>query len=95
MLQLKDLRVSQWDKPYIRLTQENSIENSVQDCLPYISKTNGLCSTTLVYPKLPCVCFKVNIYIIYCITSFLSEYSTIFHCDMWSCDITLTLILSS
>ena len=33
------------------LTQENSIENSVQDSLPYILITHGLCSTTLAYPK--------------------------------------------
>jgi len=25
------------------LTQENSIENSIQDCLPYILKPHGLC----------------------------------------------------
>ena len=35
----------------LELTQENSIENSVQDCLPYILKSNGPCSTTLAYPK--------------------------------------------
>jgi len=33
------------------LIQENSIENSVQDCLPYIPKFHGPYSTTLVYPK--------------------------------------------
>ena len=33
------------------LTQENLIENSVQDCLPYILKPNSLCSTTLAYSK--------------------------------------------
>jgi len=34
------------------LTQENLlIENSVQDHLPYISQTAGLCSTTLAYSK--------------------------------------------
>jgi len=31
---------------YIRLTQENSIENSIHDCLPYIPKTTSLYSTT-------------------------------------------------
>jgi len=34
MLQLKDLRVGQWEEPCIGLTQENSIESSVQDSLP-------------------------------------------------------------
>jgi len=36
VLQLKDLRVGQWEEPCIGLTQENSIESSVQDSLPYI-----------------------------------------------------------
>jgi len=43
MLQLKDLRVGQWKEPCIRLTQENLIENSVQDSLPYILKSYGPC----------------------------------------------------
>ena len=33
---IKVLRVEQVNEPYIGLTQENSIENSVQDCLSYI-----------------------------------------------------------
>ena len=36
MLQLKDLRVGQWEELCIGFTQENSIENSVQDSLPYV-----------------------------------------------------------
>jgi len=36
MLQTQVLRVEQVNEPCIGLTQENSIENSVQDCLPYI-----------------------------------------------------------
>ena len=51
MLQTQDLRVGQVDEPCIGLTQENLIENSVQDCLPYILKAHGLCSTTLAYPQ--------------------------------------------
>jgi len=43
MLQLKDLRVGQWEEPCIGLTQENSIDNSVQDSLPYIPWTHGPC----------------------------------------------------
>ena len=35
----------------LELIQENLIENSIQDCLPYILKPNGLCSTILAYPK--------------------------------------------
>jgi len=30
------------NEPCIRLTQENSIENSVQKCLPYILNNDGL-----------------------------------------------------
>ena len=36
LLQLKDLRMNQWMEPCIGFTQENSIENSVQDYLSYI-----------------------------------------------------------
>ena len=43
VLQLKDLRVGQWEEPCIGLTQENSIESSVQDSLSYIPRTHGLC----------------------------------------------------
>ena len=51
MLQTQDLRVGQADEPCIGLTQENLIENSVQNCLPYILKAYGLCSATLAYSK--------------------------------------------
>ena len=43
MLQTQVLRVEQVDKSYIGLIQENSIENSVQDCLPYILELHSLC----------------------------------------------------
>ena len=43
MLQTQDLRVNQEKEPCIGFTQENSIENSVQDCLPYILKLYGPC----------------------------------------------------
>ena len=58
VLQTQDLRVNE---PYIRLTQENSMENFVQDSLSYILITYGPCSTTLAYHKWPCICLKVNI----------------------------------
>ena len=38
MLQLKDLRIGQWEEPCIGLIQENSIENSIQKHLSYILK---------------------------------------------------------
>ena len=51
LLQLKDLSVGQWEEPCIGFTQENLIENSVQDGLPYIQIPNGLCELFLTYPK--------------------------------------------
>jgi len=63
---LKTLEFGQKSKPYIGLTQENLIENSVQDCLSYIQIPNGLCKLFLAYPKQPCVCLKVNMCITYC-----------------------------
>ena len=41
LLQTQDLHVSQVDEPCIGLTQENSIENFVLDCLPYILNPHG------------------------------------------------------
>ena len=43
MLQTQDLRVNQEKEPCIRFTQENSIENSVQDSLPYILNSHSPC----------------------------------------------------
>ena len=43
MLQTQDLKVGQANESYIGLTQENLIENSIQDCLPYILNYHGLC----------------------------------------------------
>ena len=108
LLQLKDLRVGQWEELCIGLTQENSIESSVQDGLPYIQIPNGLCELFLTYSKWLCVCLKVNI----CFTCYMTSsfqnllYSSMRHvtCDrvIW-CDIlcdsvifvtlTLTLVL--
>ena len=85
LLQIKDLRVGQWKEPCIGLTQENSIENSVQDCLPYIQVPNGLCKLFLTYPKWLYICLKVNMYITYYMTlSFPAS------CDLWpvSSDVT-------
>ena len=60
MLQSQNLRVDQEKEPCIRFTQENLIENSVQDYLPYILLVHGPCSITLAYPKWLCVCLKIN-----------------------------------
>ena len=43
MLQTQVLRVGQVNKPCIGLTQENSIENFVQNCLSFILNYNGPC----------------------------------------------------
>ena len=43
VLQTQALRVGQVKEPCIGLTQENSIESSVQDSLPYILRTHGPC----------------------------------------------------
>jgi len=43
MLQTQDLRIDQVNKPCIGLIQENSIENSIQDCLSYILNYHGPC----------------------------------------------------
>ena len=52
----------------IGLTQENSIENSLQDCLPFILKVYGLYYVLLAYPKQPYVYLKANIHYAYCMT---------------------------
>ena len=84
---LKNLELFKRKNFILRLIQENSIENSIQDHLPYIPKTNGPCSTTLAYPKWLYIYLKVNMYYIYYIISFILESSTAFHCVMWSCNI--------
>jgi len=43
VLQTQDLKVGQANEPCIRLIQKNLIENSVQDCLPYILNYYGPC----------------------------------------------------
>ena len=43
VLQTQVLSIGQANEPYIGLTQENSIENSVQDSLSYILKPHGPC----------------------------------------------------
>jgi len=48
---LKLLELDKRKNLVLGLTQENLIENSVQDCLPYILISNGLCKLFLVYPK--------------------------------------------
>jgi len=52
---LKSLKLDKRKNLVLGLTQENSIENSVQDCLPYIQVPNGPCKLFLAYPKWLCV----------------------------------------
>ena len=91
MLQTQDLRTGQVNEPCIRLTQENSIKNSVQDCLSYILNINGSYFTTLAYSKQLYVCFRANIYSAYYYNIILPESSTIFYHDIWLCNCDVTL----
>ena len=43
VLQTQNFKVSQEKEPRIRVKQENSMENSIQDCPSYILKLHGLC----------------------------------------------------
>ena len=96
LLQIKDLRVGQWKEPCIGLTQENSIENSVQNCLPYILIPNGLCELFLVYPKWPYVCLKINMCFTYCM---MLSFQNLLHPSMchvtWDCVIWCDLLCDS
>ena len=65
VLQIQDLRANQEKESCIGLTQENSIESSIQDCLPYIQIPNSSCELSLAYPKQPYIYLKVNICITY------------------------------
>ena len=69
LLQIQALRVGQVKEPCIGLTQENSIESSVQDSLPYIPRTHGPCQLFLTHPKQPCIYHKVNMCSTCCMTS--------------------------
>ena len=91
MLQTQDLRTGQVNEPCIGLTQENSIKNSVQDCLSYILNINGSYFTTLAYSKQLYICFKANIYSIYYNNIILLESSTIFYYNIWLCNCDVTL----
>ena len=69
ILQTQALRVEQEKEPYIGLTQENSIENSVQGSLSYIPIYIVHASYCAPYSKLPCVSLKVNMHCAHCMTS--------------------------
>ena len=73
-----------------RITQENSIKNSIQDYLPYIWLPNSLCKLFIAYPKWPHILLKVNMYITHYIMLSLPECSTSFSI---SHDLSLSLSL--
>jgi len=50
IIQTQDFRIGQANEPCIWLTQENLIENSIQDYLPYILNANSPYFTTLSLP---------------------------------------------
>ena len=67
---LKTLELIKRKNLILGLIQENSIENSIQDCLSYILVSNGLCKLLLAYPKQPYIGHKVNMCCIYCMILF-------------------------
>ena len=85
MLQSQDLSIGQVTELCIGFTQENLIENSVQDGLPYIQIPNGLCKLFLTYPKQLCVHLKINMCFTHCMSSFFQNllYPSMHHvtCD--------------
>jgi len=85
---LKTLELIKRKNLVLGLIQENSTENSVQDCLLYMLIPNSPCKLFLAYPKWPYVCLKINMYITHCITSSLPECSMSFH---MLCDLSLPL----
>jgi len=87
LLWLQNLKVNQVK------TQENLIENFVQDSLSYILITHGLYSTTLAYPKWLYVSLKTNIYYTHCYDIIILEPSIFFYYIMWVCDdVTITAL---
>ena len=58
---LKTLELIKRKNLVLGLTQENLIENSVQDSLSYILNPHSLCQLLLSYSKQPCVSLKVHI----------------------------------
>ena len=65
----KTLGLVKWEEPCIGFIQENLIETSVQNSLPYIPWTHGPCELFLPYPKQSCVYLKANMCLIHCMTS--------------------------
>ena len=74
----------------IGITQENSIESSLQDSLPYIPIHMVCASYCASYPKWPCIRHKVNMWYTCCVMSLLLEPSTPFPYISWSVTITMT-----
>ena len=70
------------------MTQENSIEISLQTNLSYILLPIVRAHYYASYPKQPCVVHEANIWYLCCITLFVLDPSTSFST---SCDSTLTL----
>jgi len=69
------------------LTQENSIENSVQDGLPYIQNLIVCAILLLAYSKWLCICFKVNRWYLYCMMSSFQNLLLLSHITCDCCDL--------
>jgi len=72
------LRVRYKNNSYIRETQENSIEISLQTSLPYILLPMVHANYCALYPKQPCIVYEINMWYPCCMMSFVLEPSITF-----------------
>ena len=72
------LSVGYKNNSYIKETQENSIEISLQTSLLYILLLIVHANYCVSYPNQPCVVHEVNMWYPCCMTSFVLEPSTTF-----------------
>ena len=84
--ELKSLELNKRTNSCIRVTQENSIENSIQDYLSYIQIPNSLCKLFLAYPKWPCIHHMFHMWY----NIIFPECSISFCCISWLVTITVT-----
>jgi len=83
LLWSKVLRIGQKNNSCIWVTQENSIEISLQTSLSFILLPMVCAHYCAPYPKWPCVEHKVNMWYPYCIMLFVLEPSTLFFQVLW------------
>ena len=71
--ELKSFELDKSINSCIRIIQENLIESSLQNNLPYILVQMVCASCCALYPKWPCVKHKTNMWCPCCMTSFCSR----------------------